>query len=165
MTSVSDCVWNDCNACQQWLVDPVKCNYKPSNTHIQTSQTFWSWIPRRWDMGEQGDKTLGARIQCHHSGDFLSLRTSVASRLKFLKPTWGDDWKLCLIWLLCCWRDGCSIFFTARVSFILVIQLGLLRAFPEPLESFPTLIIAAAVSSHLARVMNPATWIDIYIII
>ena len=46
------------------------------------------------------------------------------------------------------------MFFTARVSFILVIQLGLLRAFPEPLESFPTLIIAAAVSSQPTHSQN-----------
>ena len=46
------------------------------------------------------------------------------------------------------------MFLIARVSFILVIQLGLLRAFPEPLESFPILIIAAAVNSQLTHSQN-----------
>ena len=64
--------------------------------------------------------------------------------------TWGDG------------RSMCSSLL--ELVLYLVIQLGLLRAFPEPLESFPTLIIAAAVRSHLARVMNPAIRIDIYII-
>ena len=135
--------------CLEWLqcvstmVNPVECNYKPSNTHNQTSQTFWSWNPRRWDTRERGIKHWGPRSSVVQGAFCPEPRSHLVSDSQNQRGVVIESF----VWFES-WRYGCSMFFFARFSFILVIQLGLLRAFPEPLESFPTLIIAAAVSSH-----------------